>query len=93
MPPVSIPPINNLLQQNHSTNGNPLATLMSTVDNPKAAAAVLNQINNNTSLQMLNENSVIIKDKIQALFEQTKKEEERRRKLEDEYQVKVIKNI
>lgn len=63
---------------------------MSSVDNPKVAAAVLNQINNNTSLQMLNENSVVIKDKIQALFEQTKKEEERRRKLEDEYQVKVI---
>ena len=35
---------------------------------------------------MLSDNS--IKDKIQMLFEQTKKEEERRRK-QEEYQIKV----
>ena len=43
-------------------------------------------LNINNTLQMLNDNS--IKDKIHSLFEQTKKEEERRRKLE-EIQLKV----
>ena len=39
------------------------------------------------NIQMLNESN--IKDKLHALFEQTKREEEKRRKLEEEYQLKV----
>lgn len=114
--PVSISPINTLLQQTgnqsqvaaqlaahqqqqqqqHQQASNILAGLENSQllsSNPAAAAAaaalLAQQLTNVNSLQAsLGDNS--IKDKLQALFDQTKKEEERRRKLEEEYQLKVI---
>jgi hypothetical protein len=41
----------------------------------------------NNAAQMLND--LTIKEKIHALFEKTKKEEEKRRKLEEEYEHQV----
>ena len=107
--PLSISPINNLIQQqqqqqqqqqsikqNMSSFAQVAASLDTSMLNPNAASLVQqiqalnsngqnNLINLNT-LQMLSDNN--IKDKIQMLFEQTKKEEERRRK-QEEYQIKV----
>jgi hypothetical protein len=50
-----------------------------------------NVLNALSAIQMLNDSNV--KEKIQALFEQTKKDEERRRKLEEEYKLKVFKSV
>jgi hypothetical protein len=86
-PPSSISPLNNLI----TGQVNQLAAMMGGVDSVTAAAILAQQLsaNNgqNAQFQMLND--ALIKDKIQALFEQTKKEEERKRKLEEEYQLKV----
>jgi hypothetical protein len=88
-PPSSISPLNNLI----TGQVNQLAAMMGGVDSVTAAAILAQQLsaNNgqNAQFQMLND--ALIKDKIQALFEQTKKEEERKRKLEEEYQLKVRK--
>ena len=110
--PLSISPINNLIQQqqqqqqhqsvnkNMSSFAQVAANLDNSMLNPNTASLVqqiqaLNTMNNSNgqnnlinlnTLQMLNDNN--IKDKIQMLFEQTKKEEERRRK-QEEYQLKV----
>ena len=90
-PPTSISPMNNLIagQVNH------LAAMMGGVDSVTAAALIAQQLqaNNgqNAQFQMLND--ALIKDKIQALFEQTKKEEERKRKMEEEYHLKVRKSL
>jgi len=86
-PPSSISPLNNLItgQVNH------LAAMMGGVDSVTAAAIIAQQLsaNNGQNAQFPMFNEALIKDKIQALFEQTKKEEERKRKLEEEYQLKV----
>ncbi len=51
---------------------------------------LLQQLAANNQLNLLgNDNSLLIKDKINDLFEQAKKEEEKRRKLEEEYQMRV----
>jgi hypothetical protein len=51
---------------------------------------LLQQLTANNQLNLLgNDNSLLIKDKINDLFEQAKKEEEKRRKLEEEYQIRV----
>jgi hypothetical protein len=51
---------------------------------------LLQQLTATNQLNLLgNDNSVLIKDKINDLFEQAKKEEEKRRKLEEEYQMRV----
>ena len=87
-PPTSISPINSLLQ---SGQANQLAAMIAGVDNATAAAILAQQLGNanagGAQYQMLNDN--VFKNKIQALFEQTKKEEERKRKMEEEYQLKV----
>ena len=79
-PPVSISTLNNLTSgssQNLASNLDPTAALAQQL----AAASLAG------NMQMLNENN--IKEKLHALFEQTKREEEKRRKLEEEYQMKV----
>jgi hypothetical protein len=111
--PLSISPINNLIQQQQqhqqqqqsvnksmSSFAQVAASLENSILNPNTSSLVqqiqaLNTMNNSNgqnniinlnTLQMLSDNN--IKDKIQMLFEQTKKEEERRRK-QEEYQLKV----
>lgn len=55
---------------------------------------LLQQLAANNQLNLLgNDNSLLIKDKINDLFEQAKKEEEKRRKLEEEYQMRVSSRI
>ena len=56
----------------------------------QANPMLLQQLAANNQLNLLgNDNSLLIKDKINDLFEQAKKEEEKRRKLEEEYQMRV----
>jgi hypothetical protein len=51
---------------------------------------LLQQLTASNQLNLLgNDNSLLIKDKINDLFEQAKKEEDKRRKLEEEYQIRV----
>lgn len=85
-PPNSISPINNL-------NVNQLAAMIG-IDSATAAAIIAQQLGNTSSTNQLGQmlNDTLIKDKIQALFEQTKKDEERKRKMEEEYQVKLKQN-
>ena len=87
-PPTSISPNINLIQ---SSQANQLAAMIAGVDSATAAAILAQQLTNSganpNQFQMLNDN--LIKNKIQVLFEQTKKEEERKRKMEEEYQLKV----
>jgi len=115
--PLSISPINNLIQQTLNNNNKSqlnaqsFAQVAASLDNSNLNSnnnnlvqqiQALNSLNGNmnniinnnnnsnsnllSTLQMLNDSN--IKDKIQSLFEQTKKEEERRRK-QEEYQLKV----
>ena len=56
----------------------------------QANPMLLQQLTANNQLNLLgNDNTLLIKDKINDLFEQAKKEEEKRRKLEEEYQLRV----
>jgi len=89
-PPISISPVNNLLQQqqqqlaqgfNSSSLENSKVLL-----NASAAALLAHQFGPGAAQN----GDKARKEKINALFEQTKKEEDRRRKLEEEHHFKVI---
>ncbi len=98
-PPIStISPLDqNRLIQQQQQHSNTFASMVGSAQMSSAAMGAANQLplslqksndNNNNAMQILNEN-MMIKDKIQALFEQTKKEEEKRRKLEEDYKLRV----
>ena len=89
-PPSSMSPLNSLIASQASHLA---AMLGGGVDSATAAALIAQQLSasgvaaGGAQFQMLNDS--LIKDKIQALFEQTRKEEERKRKMEEDYQLKV----